>query len=92
MGDTDWCQAGACNLDDYTPNLPSLPIAYVSPDLMTSWNVQAASFIGSGGTITQASLTDSATVTFNTAGSMMSVAALPLSTTISTRTINVTAW
>jgi hypothetical protein len=90
VGDTDWCQAGICNLDDYTPNLPSLPIAYVSPDLMTAWNVQAASFIGAGNTITQATLTDSATVTFSTAGSMMSIATLPLSSTVSTRTVNVT--
>jgi hypothetical protein len=42
VGDTDWCQAGACNFDDYTPNLPALPIAYVSPDLMSAWNVQVA--------------------------------------------------
>jgi hypothetical protein len=90
VGPTDWCQAGVCNLDDYTPNLPALPIAYVSPDLMTAWNVQAASYIGAGNTITQAALTDAATVTFNTAGSMMSVATLPLSNTVSTRTINVT--
>jgi hypothetical protein len=90
VGSTDWCQAGVCNFDDYTPNLPALPIAYVSPDLMTAWNVQAASYIGAGNTITQATLTDAATVTFNTAGSMMSVATLPLSNTVSTRTINVT--
>jgi hypothetical protein len=90
VGDTDWCQAGICNLDDYTPNLPALPIAYVSPDLMTAWNIQAASYIGAGNTITQATLTDSATVTFSTAGAMMSVATLPLSSTIAMRTVNVT--
>ena len=89
-GTSDWCQAGICNLDDYTPNLPALPIAYVSPDLMTAWNVYAASYRATGNTITQTTLTDAATVTDSTGGALMSIATLTLSNSITTRTINVT--
>jgi len=88
-GTTDWCQAGICNLDDYTPNLPALPIAYVSPDLMSAWNVAAAAYISAGNTVTQSTLTDAATVTDATGGALMSVATLSLTSTPS-RTINVT--
>jgi hypothetical protein len=90
VGTSDWCQAGICNLDDYTPDLPALPIVYVSPDLMTAWNVYAASYIAAGNTIVQTTLTDAATVTDSTGGALMSIATLTLSNSITTRTINVT--
>jgi hypothetical protein len=86
---SDWCQSGICNLDDYTPNLPALPIVYVSPDLMNAWNVEVASYRDAGNTILQTTLTDAATVTDSTGGSLMSIALLTLNNSIPTRTINV---
>ena len=29
-GSSDWCQAGVCNFDNYTPYLPALPVQYIT--------------------------------------------------------------
>jgi hypothetical protein len=98
-GSTDWCQAGVCDFDDYTPSLPTTALAqtYGSPDLLSYWNVQVAASIAAGNTVTVVSLTDANTVTWNVTNATMNAATLALYSTasgtsdgITARTINMT--
>ncbi|MFZ1074829.1 MAG: hypothetical protein WAN50_00415 [Minisyncoccia bacterium] len=95
---SDWCQHATngidtiCNLDNYTPNMPSIPLQYApysAPDFLSTWNAMVTAYIASGNTLTPTTLTDASTVTYNGNNQSLSVATLPLSNTIGTRTINV---
>lgn len=98
-GETDWCQAGICNFDNYTPALPTQPLYYGAPDMLTLWNTMVSANIAAGNTITPQTLADAATVTFNATNSTMNAATLALYDTAATppaldgvtsRTINMT--
>jgi hypothetical protein len=99
VGSNDWCQAGVCNFDNYTPSLPVQPIFYGSPDMMTMWNTLVSANIAAGNTLTPVTLTDASTVTFNATNATLNAATLPLynstatpptSDGITARTINMT--
>jgi hypothetical protein len=97
LGANDWCQAGVCNLDNYTPSLPALPLFYGSPDMQTMWNQMVSQNIAAGNSITPQTLTDAAVVTFNATNPTLNVATLPLYDAtnnvldgVTSRTINMT--
>jgi hypothetical protein len=97
LGSSDWCQAGICNFDNYTPSLPALPLYYGSPDMMTMWNQMVSQNIAAGNSLTPQTLTDAAVVTFNATNPTLNVATLPLYDStinvldgVTSRTINMT--
>jgi hypothetical protein len=88
-GESDWCQAGVCNFDNYVPNLPAIPTLYQAPDVITALNTLVAQLIAGGTPPSPQKLTDAASVTMATGGAALSEATLQLTSAYSTRTLNI---
>ena len=92
--DTDWCQAGVCNFDNYVPPTDvSTEANHGPPDMMTMWNSIVTQWLSTpGNTVQQLTPTDGSSITANLNGAALSAITLKLTAPdgILTRTLNVT--